>query len=256
MPDRVISLVTDGYPEPAALDTGISHAVLVAVAESRIGETFRLHVPGVVVAFGRQDVLSPGYAAATAAARAEGFEAIERLAGGRAAVFHEGTLAFSWAIPEPDPRRDVRGRFARLADIMVTAFRRLGVEAAVGEVPGEYCPGAYSVNARGAVKVMGVGQRLMRGAAHVGGVVVVHGAARIRQVLVPVYRELGIDWEASTAGDLATEVPGLTVQEVSAAIAEELGRHHTVRGATLPADVVAEGRRLAASHESPPRTAR
>ena len=32
-----------------------------------------------------------------------------------------------------------------------------------GEVAGEYCPGQHSVNARGERKLMGVGQRLIRG---------------------------------------------------------------------------------------------
>jgi len=37
---------------------------------------------------------------------------------------------------------------------MAAAFRRLGVDARVGEVSGEYCPGAHSVNARGATKLI------------------------------------------------------------------------------------------------------
>src|SRR5207244_3727585 len=77
-----------------------------------------------------------------------------------------------------------------------------------GEGPGEYCPGEHSVNARGQVKVMGVGQRLVATAAHVGGVIVVSGAERIRQVLVPVYEALGLTWDPSTVGALADEVPG------------------------------------------------
>ena len=63
---------------------------------------------------------------------------------------------------------------------MEDSFRRLGVDARVGEIPGEYCPGAYSVNARGVKKLMGVGQRLVPSAAHVGGVVVVNGANRVQ----------------------------------------------------------------------------
>ena len=57
---------------------------------------------------------------------------------------------------------------------MRTALCSLGVDARIGEVAGEYCPGKYSVNARGATKIMGVGQRLARHAAHVGGVIVVN----------------------------------------------------------------------------------
>ena len=39
---------------------------------------------------------------------------------------------------------------------------RARVDARVGEVPGEYCPGSHSVNARGRVKVVGTAQRMVR----------------------------------------------------------------------------------------------
>ena len=77
---------------------------MLRVAAGELPETLRLARPGAIVAFGKRDVVSPGYADAVQAARAGGFEAIERLAGGRAAVFHEGTIAFAHAIPDADPR--------------------------------------------------------------------------------------------------------------------------------------------------------
>ena len=36
-----------------------------------------------------------------------------------------------------------------MADGIASALRGLGVDAHVGAVPGEYCPGDHSVNARG-----------------------------------------------------------------------------------------------------------
>jgi octanoyl-[GcvH]:protein N-octanoyltransferase len=103
---------------------------------------------------------------------------------------------------------------------MAEAFRSLGVDARVGEVPGEYCPGEFSVNARGATKLMGVGQRVVLRAAHVGGVVVVNGSARVRDVLIPVYRALGLAWDPSTAGSLEDEVPGVRWGDARRAIVE------------------------------------
>ena len=76
----------------------------------------------------------------------------------------------------------------------------LGVDARVGEVAGEYCPGEFSVNARGAAKLAGIGQRVVVGGAHVGGVIVVRGAGRIREVLTPIYEALEIDWRAGDDG--------------------------------------------------------
>src|SRR5215211_1740078 len=63
-------------------------------------EMMRLARPGAMVAFAKQDAVSDGYAAAARAARAGHFEAVLRLAGGRAAVFHEQTIAFARALPE------------------------------------------------------------------------------------------------------------------------------------------------------------
>ena len=107
------------------------------------------------MAFGKRDVVGQGYAEAVAAARAGGFEAIERLAGGRAAVFHEDTISFAHSIPDEDPRSRVSERFDMTSGLMVRAFASLGIDARVGEVPGEYCPGADSVNARGRAQADG-----------------------------------------------------------------------------------------------------
>ncbi len=247
-PSPVLSLVRDSFPEPPGFDVGVTHAVLLEAAEGRRGPTLRLHRPADVVAFGRRDVGSPGYPDAVAAARRHGFAAVERLAGGRAAVFSEGTLAFSWVVPTGEPRRGVRHRFRQAAETLRDALADFGVDARIGEVPGEYCPGAYSVNLGGRVKVAGVGQRLVRGAAHVGGVVVVSGADRIRDVLIPVYRALGIPLDPRTVGDLRSAAPGVEVDDVAAAVVASVRRRCDVTEVSLPAETVNRGRALAARH--------
>src|ERR687898_1645308 len=96
--DGPVRLVRASFPDRPALGTAVSRAILLRVAKGELPPTIRLHRPGSVVAFGRQDVASPGYRSGVASARAAGFEASERLAGGRAALFHPGTLAFSHAV--------------------------------------------------------------------------------------------------------------------------------------------------------------
>ena len=110
----------------------------------------RLARPGAMVAFGKQDVKSAGLSGGRGRRARQGFEAVERLAGGRAAVFHEGTVAFAHAVADPMPSRRTHDRFREVAELIARALRRLGVDARVGEIAGEYCPGDYSVNARGA----------------------------------------------------------------------------------------------------------
>jgi octanoyl-[GcvH]:protein N-octanoyltransferase len=245
---RAIDLIRESFPEPAEMDTAISHAVLRRVAAGRLPETLRLYRPGPIVAFGPRDRVSPRFADAVAAARALGFGAVERLAGGRAAVFHQGTLAFSWAIPDPRAREGIRPRFQAAAEIVVEGIRSLGVDARIGEVPGEYCPGEHSINARGRTKLMGVGQRIVDGAAHVGGVIVVTGAARVREVLLPVYEALGLDWDMATVGSVADEVPGLGWGDAAGAVGKAFGERFDLRDARIDDETRSLARDLIPRH--------
>jgi lipoate-protein ligase A len=106
-------------------------------------------------------------------------------------------------------------------------------------VPGEYCPGAYSVNARGATKLAGIGQRMIRGGAHMGGVVVASGGEEIARVLVPVYEALELDWDPATSGSVSDEVgrevdPG----ELEEAVIAELARSYDLVDAELDEETV------------------
>lgn len=246
----MLLITGDSRPGPG-LDTGISHAIVRAVGEGRLEDTFRIHATERIVAFGRQDRVTAGYRSAVAAARTGGYLPVERLAGGRAAVFHEGTLAFSWATATDEPRAGITERFKTISDLMAATFRDLGADARVGELPGEYCPGAYSVHIAGSGKVMGVGQRLVKGAAHVGGVIVVDGGRRIADILRPVYAALEVPWDPRTSGDLADRIPGVTLADATAALTARLESLGVVEPATLPDWVLAEGRSLAASHVAP-----
>ena len=246
-----LRLLTDSFPDDPVLDTALSRALMARVAAGELPETLRIARPGAIVAFGKRDAVSPDYPSAVHAARAAGFEAVERLAGGRAAVFHEHTIAFAHAVPDPEPRTRVGERFERTAQIMAGALRRLGVDARIGEVPGEYCPGTHSVNARGERKLMGVGQRLVAGAAHVGGVVVVDGAERVVDVLVPVYAALSLDWRPRATGSVAAEAPSVTWEAVVGAILAEYGERYELEPAELDAATLDLASRLAPNHRSP-----
>jgi lipoate-protein ligase A len=231
-------LIEESFAERAPYDTAVSRALLEEVAAGTHPEALRLHRPGDVVAFSVLDRVRPGFGDAVDAVRDAGFDAVLRLAGGRAAVFHPDTIAFAWCIPDADPRRGIQQRFDLTAQIFVTALRTLGVDARVGEVEGEYCPGAHSVNARGKTKLMGVGQRIVRGSAHVGGVLVLAGAARVREALVPAYRAMGFDWRPDTVGAVDEEVAGLAREEVEAALRDAFTQHVRLEPARLPASIL------------------
>jgi lipoate-protein ligase A len=246
-----LRLHRQAFLDDPALDVAVSRAILLRVADGELPETMRITRPPAMVAFGRQDVATERYPEAVAAARSTGFAAIERLAGGRAAVFHEHTLAIAHARPDADPQAHIYPRFEEASEWLRAAVAQLGVDARVGEVPGEYCPGGYSVNARGEKKLAGVGQKLIKGAGHLGGVLVVENSARVRGALVPVYQALGLDWNPSTAGSVADEAPGVTLDDAERALIEGLGEVYEIEEAPLDPDTLAMAQRLAPDHRSP-----
>jgi octanoyl-[GcvH]:protein N-octanoyltransferase len=250
---RQLRVLHDCFPDDPALDAAVSRAVMHRVAAGFLPETLRLARPAAVVAFAKRDALSSGYARALAAAAAGGFGAILRLAGGRAAVFHEGTLELAHAVPDPDPKPGIHERFDATATLIARALRTLGVDARVGEVPGEYCPGRWSVNAAGERKLAGIGQRVVGGGSHTGAVIVVDGAERIREVLDPVYEALELEWDPRTVGAVEDEVSAKT--ELWGALRDALLGEYAQRFELVPGELddetLALALRLAAEHRPP-----
>ena len=240
------------FPGEAAYDVAVSRALLLGAADGTQPESLRLYRPDDVVAFSVSDFSRPGFAPAVAAARTAGFDAALRLAGGTAAVFHRDAIAFAWCLPAADARREIRARFERVSGWVASALRRLGVDARVGEVEGEYCPGDFSVNAGGRRKLMGVGQRIVQGAAHVGGVLVVDRSERVREALLPVYAALGLSWRPETAGSVADEIGPVAWESVRDALLAELRREHALEPAELEPELLARARSLEARFRADP----
>jgi lipoate-protein ligase A len=243
-----LRLIRRGYPDRPAYGTAVSEAIMRRVAAGELEPTFRLHRPARELAFSKQDRVAPGFASAVEAARAAGFEPVVRLAGGRAAAFHEGCLAIAWATHAEQPITGSRERFEWLATLVARAIASLGVDARVGEVEGEYCPGAWSVNARGERKLAGIGQRLISGAAHAGGVIVVTGSDLLRSALVPTYAALGLAWDPATVGSMSDEVPAVGLDAAERALIAELEREFELVEGEIDAETLALAERLEHGH--------
>jgi lipoate-protein ligase A len=221
---------------------------MLRVAARELPETLRIALPGTTVAFAKRDAVAPGYEEAVAAAREHGFEATLRLAGGRAAIFHDGTMEIGHAVPGDEPRTGIHARFERTAGRLARALASVGVDARVGEVAGEYCPGRYSVNARGAAKLAGIGQRVVGGGSHTGVVLVVEGEERINEVLAPVYAALGLDWVPSVTGSVEAEKPGVTWSAVRDAVLTEYAQEYDLIEGEVDAETLRLARELAPEH--------
>jgi octanoyl-[GcvH]:protein N-octanoyltransferase len=222
--------------EDPVLDLALATSLLQRVAAGHRGPVIRVYRPAPTLAFGRRDSFLPGFERAVAAAASAGFAPAIRSAGGRAAAYHEQCLVIDEIVPARDAMADVDTRFAAEAESQAQALRGLGIDARVGEVPGEYCPGRFSVNARGQTKLIGAAQRIISGAWLFSTVVVVAGSEPVRAVLEQVYAALALDWDPASVGSVADELPSVTVEHVQAALLAPLAERYGL----TPAHVTAE----------------
>jgi len=238
----VVQLCNDPFAGDVVCSDALDRALLSKVDEGTAKSTLRVFQPGRAVAFGPQDRLAPGYPCALREAERAGFAVVERLVGGRAAVYHEGTIAISLTLRDTAARQHIRDHFETCAWLTADALRPLGIDARVGPVAGEYCPGTFSVNASGRTKVAGLAQRVARHATHIGGVVVVSGATTIREVLDPVYAALGLSWDPSTVGSVANERPELDYDAVVRSLLQSFAKAYVLKPETLPHELLAAAR--------------
>ncbi len=187
--------------------------------EARPRRMLRITRPPRTIAFSRRDERQPGFERAVAVARDYGFAAAVRPVGGTFAPLHEGSLVvdeFGWSPSGEWPNE----RFDRHAALLAEVFVSFGIDARLGEVAGEYCPGAHSVNRAGQVKISGTAQRVSRGSWLVSSVVQVGPIEALREVTARVAEALDQEVDAAIIGALTETVPDLTIAEVATRIAE------------------------------------
>jgi lipoate-protein ligase A len=234
--------------EPA-LELALARAMLAQARLGQVEESLRIYRPAsAVVVFGRRDTHLPGFAGAVEAARAAGFEPVVRATGGRAVAYTGAALVVDHVRQEPGSIGGQEAHFTGFGQRFVDLFRGLGVDARLGAVPGEYCPGAHSVNARGVEKLVGTAQRMVTGAWLFSSLVVLGDEDRLRPVLAEVYRRLGQDFDEASVGSLSREVPGIDIDAVEAAIVDS----YLAGGAAVPGlvdgELLAAARSLLAEH--------
>ncbi len=216
----------------------------------------RIYRPAPTVAFSGRDCATPGIGRAAAAACSRGFVPVRRGAGGRAVAYHGGTLCIDHVSRDEAEKGSIAERFAFFGSLYRDALVGLGVEsAAVGEVPGEYCPGEYSVNDGHGHKLIGTAQRLVPGAWMFSAVVVVDDPDPLRDVLAAVYVELDLPWDPATVGAIDRAAPGVGMGEVEQALLAGYSTVFSVTGTPdpepLPASVIDLARGRVDRHRVP-----
>ena len=227
-------LVGDPAQVPSIEDrTSATVSRLAAVVADDASGRLEWHRPGPSAAFGRLDAVAPGFARAVETVRGHGFEPFIRPVGGRLAAYHDGAVVLDLLLRCDDPRTGTTARFRTLANVLCMGLRRLGADARTGAVPGEYCPGTWSVNARGATKLVGTGQRLARDAVLLTAVVVVSDAGPLREVMSSAYADIGLSIDPRTVGSVVDEVPGVTLSDVVDVLGEALAESLPLDGPDL-----------------------
>lgn len=251
-----MQVIRDAHPHDPLLDMAATHALLRAVGSGARGPSARVFVPGPTMAFGRLDALRPGYRHATEAARAHGFTPVLRLGGGHAAAYDQGSVIVEIVVPSTRIAEGIEERFRQGTELVADALAAAGVpHPTIGELPGEYCPGTWSVHADGTrIKLAGTAQRSIRGASSLSAVVVAERGDTIRAALTDVYAALGLQWDPSTAGAANDVAPGLTTAHVVQATIAEIAARWPGRTshATLDAALLAEAEELRRHHTPPP----
>jgi lipoate-protein ligase A len=92
---------------------------------------------------------------------------------------------------------------------LIAALAAVGVDAEQGQLEGEWCPGAWSIRS-GGVKLAGLAQRAVKGAAWADAVVDLAPHEPSRALLAEVYAALELPLERATVGSVS-EVAGREV---------------------------------------------
>lgn len=198
-----------------AMELAVANALVRRASGAELTEAVRIYRPAEpMLVFGRRDTRHPGFEAAVRAGRDAGFVPLVRAVGGRPVAYTSEALVIDHVRHDARAAEDQVSRFKAFGQLIADELHILGIDARVGEVPGEYCPGAQSINARGAVKLVGTGQRVVRDAWLFSSLTVIGDDARIRSLLTKVYAELDLPFDPAAVGSLSTERPDLTATAV------------------------------------------
>ncbi len=223
-----------------ALDVTVAHELVRRAGRGELDEVLRIYRPASpTVAFGRRDTLLPGFPAAVKAARDAGFAPVIRAPGGRCVAYTEQALIVDHVRADPDSFTGLDARFRTFGALWADLLRVRGVDARIGEVPGEYCPGSFSVNARGRTKLVGTAQRVVRGAWLFSAVLVYDGAEVLAPLLGRIYRSLGLPFDPASVGAVRLEAPDLTLDDLEEAVLTGYADRSAPIGVELTGEVLA-----------------
>ena len=204
-----LRLLADPAVLPPEVQVTLGPLLLRAGAGIGPDPFLRLYRPAPTVAFTGLDRLAAGYQSARQISTRYGFTPVVRAPGGRAVAYHEDSLCLEIVGNSPGAHTELGARFVAVADVFATVLRDFGLDARVGEVPHEYCPGQFSVNVSGTHKLVGSAQRITGHGWMLGASVVVRNPDPVRAVLTAVYRALEQPFDPDTVGVASSFISGV-----------------------------------------------
>ena len=218
-PFRIIDdteLPAEARPSPGEYAVWVQHQP----ANLQPGEygILRFRRPRPTAAFSPQDTTHPDYEHIKQQARANGFEPIERGTGGRLTMFDEHALAITIISPHADPHQHTIKRYDVFAGAIADALVTLGIDARIGELPNEYCPGRFSINAEGRIKLVGIAQRMNRRCIQMGAIIAVERSDEACAAIVEAYNAMGLSFDSATYGAINDLRPKVTYHDVRDAL--------------------------------------
>ena len=241
-----------GSGEPA-FDHAVAQALLRRANRGDAGPAVRIYRPSrPVVAFGRRDTALAGFPDALRAVRDRGFTPVLRSPGGRAIAYTTESVVVDHIGVEDSAVPGLDARFSEYAQLWTEVLGDLGVDARVGQVPGECCAGPHSVNARGEVKLVGTAQRILRRAWLFSAAVVVDDAEPLRSLLTEVYRALDLPFDPASVGSLRDEAPQVSAEDAEKAVTAAYEQRFPAVAGCWSAPLLDEARGLVAGHRIEP----
>jgi octanoyl-[GcvH]:protein N-octanoyltransferase len=186
------------------------------LTELKLGDEaiFRIRRPRPTAAFSPQDTTHVDYELVKERTKARGFEPIERGTGGRLTLYDEKALCITLIASHAAPHDHMHTRFEILSAAIAHSLQNLGIDARVGELLNEYCPGKYSINAEGRIKLVGIAQRMNQRCYQMGAVVSVTRSDEACAGIAEAYRGMGLHFDPNTYGGIADVKPALSYSEV------------------------------------------
>jgi octanoyl-[GcvH]:protein N-octanoyltransferase len=219
--DVLVGSLPEGDP---CLELAFAHALVRRASAGELDQTLRVYTPATpMVVFGRRDARLPGFDSAVRVCRSAGFAPAIRATGGRPVAYTQDSVVVDLVRRDDRATEDHEVRFLTIGRELADLLVDLGVDARLGAVPGEYCPGAHSVNARGTVKLVGTAQRVVRGAWLFSALIVVGGSDQLRPVLDAVYEALGLPLDPDSVGSVRDEARGVDRLIVQRAVLDRFG---------------------------------